>query len=118
VNLTKRSLDLPEGGRLELDGASDEPPIIVEAWAHIGRAKSAQKHKLMTDAFKLIFAAQFVSPNTRKILLLADPQAGNHLRGSSWMAQALKASRVEIRTVELAPEVVATLHEAQRRQFR
>ncbi len=41
-----------------------------------------------------------------------------HFRGSSWMAQALKASRVEIRTVELAPEVVAALREAQRRQFR
>lgn len=118
VTLTKKTLRLPDGGRLELDGASDAPPIICEAWAHIGPAKVAQKHKLMTDAFKLSFASLFLPSGTRKILVMADPEAARHLRGRGWMAQALKANNIELHFVELRAETIDAVRAAQKRQFR
>ena len=118
TTLVKKRVSLPGGGWLEVDGASDSPPIICEAWAHIGLAKSAQKHKLMTDAFKLVFVGQILPPKTRKILVLGDMDAVQHLRGRGWMAQALRASNVEIVIVELPKDARERLREAQRRQFR
>ena len=49
VRLVKKRIDLPGGGWLEVDGASDSPPIICEAWAHVGTAKVAQKHSTCAD---------------------------------------------------------------------
>lgn len=118
IALKKRRIDLPGGGWFEVDGASDSPPIICEAWAHIGLAKSAQKNKLVADAFKLVFAGQLLPAETKKILVVADADAVHHLQGRSWMAQALRANRVEIAVVELPEDVRAQLREAQRRQFR
>jgi len=118
VILVKKNLHLPDGGKLELDGSCDNPPIACEAWAHIGPAKVAQKQKLMTDAFKLIFASQFLPKGTRKILVLADADAAKHLRGRSWMAQALKANRVELKIIDLPQEAIDSLRAAQKRQYR
>lgn len=118
ITLSKNRIDLPGGGWLEVDGASDSPPIICEAWAHVGSAKGGQKHKLMTDAFKLVFLGQLLPPKTRKILVLGDSDAIQHLRGRSWMAQALRANNVEIEVVKLPDDVRERLRRAQRRQFR
>ena len=118
VDLVPKRYPLPDGGRVELDGWSETPPIICEAWAHIGPAKSAQKNKLASDALKLAFAAQFMPPETRRILVLADRAAAAHLGPSAWMTQALKAFGVEVEVVDLPLEVVEGLRTAQRRQFR
>lgn len=118
VTLAKKRIALPEGGALEIDGVSESPPIICEAWAHLGRAKTAQKHKLLTDAFKLIYAAQFLPKETRKILVVADPKAVRHLDGKGWMAQALRANGVTIEVVDLPSDSVEALRRAQERQFR
>lgn len=37
VQLIPKRYPLPEGGRLEFDGWCENPPIICEAWAHIGQ---------------------------------------------------------------------------------
>jgi hypothetical protein len=116
--LVKKRISLPDGGWLEADGASDSPRIICEAWAHIGSAKSAQKQKVMTDALKLVFVGQLLPPETRKILVVGDTEAVHHLRGRGWMAQALRASNVEVIVVDLPKDVRERLREAQRRQFR
>jgi hypothetical protein len=92
VRLEKRRFPLPEGGRLEVDGVSDSPPMLVEAWAHQGPPKSAQKHKVMTDAIKLLYAARFLTERPRLILLFADHAAAEHFRGRTWMGQLLKGA--------------------------
>lgn len=60
IGLAARRILLAEGGRLELDAASRDLSILCEAWAHQGPPKSAQKMKVLTDAFKLAFAADVV----------------------------------------------------------
>lgn len=68
VKLEKRTILLPEGGSLELDGVAEHPSIICEAWAHIGPARGAQKYKIMTDAFELIFASQLFPAGREEFL--------------------------------------------------
>ncbi len=118
VSLTKKRFHFSGGVSLEVDGACESPPIICEAWAHVGPAKVAQKHKLMSDAFKLVFTSRFLPPEARKILVLGDPDAARHLGGASWMAEALRANGVEIQIVEVPEDVKESLRRAQARQYR
>jgi len=118
VVLEKRRLDLPEGGWIELDGACDDPPVLMEAWAHQGRAKPAQKAKVMTDATKLLFAARLLKTNPRLVLALTDEEAAAHFVGRTWMAQALRELGVEVHVVRLPEELNQAILRAQARQYR
>jgi hypothetical protein len=119
IDLAKRRLATKAGAWTEIDGVCESPPVLVEAWAHQGRPKSAQKAKVMTDAAKLVWAeATFYPAGARKILLLSDPIAAGHFRGSSWMAAALVNFGIEVRTVELPSDHLAAVLRAQARQIR
>lgn len=103
---------------LEVDGYSDPPPVLCEAWAHIGPAKRAQKNKVMTDAIKLLYiSARLVGP-ARKILLFADEEAASHFTGESWMANCLREFDVSVMVVEMSPAWREEILTAQRRQYR
>lgn len=104
---------------VEFDGMSKDPPIVVEAWAHQGKPKSAQKNKVMTDALKMVWASRrLVAQDARKILLLADDEAASHFRGNSWMASALRDLGVDVEVVELPNELREAVLRAQERQYR
>ena len=107
------------GSSVEVDGISDEPPVLVEAWAHQGPPRPAQKYKVMTDAIKLLLVERALFPRgARKILALTDEAAAAHFRGGSWMAEALREFGVEVMVVELPEETRGRIRQAQRRQFR
>jgi hypothetical protein len=57
VTLTPRRILLDDGIRVEVDGADTELTILVEAWAHQGPPKTAQKHKVLADVLKLLHIA-------------------------------------------------------------
>ena len=119
LRLAKKRLVHREGAWAELDGWCADPPTLVEVWAHQGIPKSAQKGKVMTDALKLLWAeATFYPAGARKILLLSDPAAAAHFRGSSWMAAALRHFAIEVKVVGLPTEHRAAVQRAQGRQFR
>jgi hypothetical protein len=118
VVLTPRRLPLPDGGRIELDGVSDQPPILVEVWAHQGPPKAAQKAKVMTDAMRLLFAARVLGTAPRLILGLTDRAAAAHFTGRTWMSQALRELGVEVEIVELPEPVRESVLRAQARQYR
>ena len=118
VRLSKKQFALPGGEWLEIDGVCESPPILCEAWAHQGPPKSAQKNKVMTDAFKMLYASKFVSNPTRMILVFGDKKAAAHFEGRSWIAQALRARQIEVQVVELPEATRAAILRAQKRQFR
>lgn len=119
VPLAKKRMVHVDGAWTELDGHSADPPTLVEVWAHQGLPKSAQKAKVMTDALKLVWVeAAFFPAGAQKILLLSDPAAAAHFRGSSWMAAALRHFGIEVHTVELPAEHREAVRRAQDRQFR
>ena len=96
-------------GAMEIDGVSQSPPILVETWAHQGPPRGGQYHKVMNDAFKLIYARSIFKgaeqPKLRLMLAFADARAAAPFCGKSWRAQALDAAGIEVRVVDL-PEVV------------
>lgn len=122
VAFTKQSLPLVDGGRVEIDAVSTDPPVLCEIWAHQGVAKGAQPHKVMTDAMKLVLARSVLSPSApercRLILAFADERAAAPFRGTSWMAAALRSERIEVVVLELPEELGEEIALAQQRQFR
>lgn len=119
VTLSPRRLEHPSGARVEVDGADTNVTVLVECWAHQGPAKVAQKYKLVNDAAKLHWIAGSLSPPPQRLILcVSDEDAVRHLRGRSWQGQAIASMGVEIHVVELPDEVVSSIAEAQRRQYR
>jgi len=121
VTLERYPLLLEDGSRMELDGFSSDPLVLCEAWAHIGAPMSAQKHKVMTDALKLVVARSSLGPSTRckAILAFCDEDAAGHFNGSTtWMAQALRQLDIDVSVVEVPPEVRESIIAAQKRQYR
>lgn len=118
IKLSKHRFQLPTRGWLEIDGMCESPAVLCEAWAHIGKPKSAQKNKVMADAAKLMFAAKLFARAPRMILLFADEQAASHFRNGSWMAQLLQANGVEVHVVHLPERIREGILTAQKRQFR
>jgi len=118
ARLEKKKVDLPDGEWLEIDGFSESPLILCEAWAHVGTPKSAQKNKVMADALKLLYVERIASKPARKILLLGDKVAARRFPGDNWMARALHAFGIEIQVVELPTDIRTTVENAQKRQYR
>jgi hypothetical protein len=114
----KKEFHLPNGGSLEVDGFCSTPHILCEAWAHIGPPKSAQKHKVMTDALKLIYASQHDPKPDRLILVFADERAAAFFTGESWMAGVLKSYNIEVIVIPLANDIKQAVLLAQQRQYR
>jgi hypothetical protein len=122
VNLEPRLIRLPSGVRLEVDGACDDPPILCEAWAHQGAAKSAQRDKVAKDILKLPIlkeaAREAGAPTPRLILLFGDAAAARACGGRSWKAEAVRRFSIEVEVVELPDETRLAVMQAQVRQFR
>jgi hypothetical protein len=116
ATLTKRPFELPEGGRLEVDGASDDPPILSEAWAHQGPINAGGRTKVATDALKLLFAARQLPRRARLILAFADEEAARYFQGSSWLGQVIRGEGIEIFVVEISVELRDEILRAQTRQ--
>lgn len=117
--LVPRRIEHPSGARVQIDGADGDLRTLVECWAHQGTAKVAQKNKLMNDAIKLHWIAGSLSPSPERLILcVSDEAAIRHLRGKSWQGQAITELGVELHVVELPQGLVASIAEAQARQYR
>lgn len=113
-------VSLSQGAEVELgnsrvrpDGVASDDSIFVEVFAHIGKLRGGQMHKVSTDALKLL-AIRDVHPTARLILAFADRAAAESVSG--WKAETLAANGIELRTVDLDPAERATIEAAQTRQ--
>jgi hypothetical protein len=118
IRLERRRIRFEDGTWLEVDGASDDPPILVEAWAHQGPPKSAQKMKVVNDAFKLLAVQRLVADDARLVLLFADEAAALPFRAGTWRSAALREAGIEVLVAELPDETLGLVRAAQKRQFR
>ncbi len=118
--LEPAKLAVPSGERVEVDGADAARSILVECWAHQGSPKTAQRHKVLADAFKLTWISTTMYPRPRLILCMSDPlAAAPFLPGArSWAARAFQDLGVTISVVDLPADLRQDLLQAQRRQFR
>ena len=66
--LAPRRIDLANGRRVEIDAATEDLSVLVEALAHQRPPEAAQRNKVVTDAFKLAFVARVLGTEPRLIL--------------------------------------------------
>ena len=103
---------------VNLDAYCDEPRIFCEIWAHLGALKGSQSDKVMSDAMKLIYVSQYLGDG-RKILAFADPEAAKPFKvGKKWVADCLRANKIEVRLIPLSPTLRKKVRAAQQRQSR
>ena len=104
---------------MEVDGYSDKPAVLCEAWARIGEPKSAQRHKIINDALKLIFLEKKLGKVCRKVIIFADEKARQpFISPKSWVSACLKEFKIETELVKLPPNIRKGLIAAQKRQRR
>jgi hypothetical protein len=114
--LAPASIDLGDGVRVQIDGATVDRSVLVEAYAHVGPLLSGQSRKLTTDAFKLVWAGARLGASR---LIIADTDAETYLlRPRAWLTAALRDSAVEVLRVSIEDAARARVVEAQRAQFR
>jgi hypothetical protein len=120
VILEPAVITVPSGARVEVDGADEDRTVLVECWAHQGPPKSAQRHKVLTDALKLTWISSTIYPRPRLYLCLSDILAARPFMptAKSWAAQALKDLDVTVVVVDLPAELRETIKQAQQRQYR
>ena len=120
LELNPATIAVPSGERVEVDGADASRTVLAECWAHQGPPKSAQRHKVLADAFKLAWIGTTVYPRPQLILCLSDPlAAAPFLPGArSWTSRALQDHRIAVCVVSLPGDLRQCLLEAQRRQYR
>jgi hypothetical protein len=118
TRLQPRRLVLADGVRIEVDGVSDDPPILCEVWAHQGPAKAAQVHKVLHDALKLFVAGSAMQPSPRLVLISSDHAAAKRFQGKSWYAYALATLNVELHVVAIPQELRDAIMQAQLGQYR
>lgn len=117
VALAKRSLQLPGGSRVEIDGADADGSVFVEVFSHQGRLKGGQVHKVARDALKLITVARDQPASVRLFLAFADDAAAACVCGKSWLSEALSNWGIEVFVADLSDEVREGLLAAQARQM-
>lgn len=112
-----------EKNKVTVDGfhRDDNRVTLVEAWAHVGKAKSAQRNKVLSDMLKLAFVGSvlrrsYPTLNIESHLIFADASAANVVTGDGWAALAAKEFGIAMQVIALSKEVIDTIKEAQRRQ--
>lgn len=96
VPLAPARVVFDDGVRVELDGASEDRKVLVEAYAHIGALRGGQPKKLATDAFKLLWAGRKLEA-TRLVIAVIDVEVEQYLmRPKAWLTAALRDSGVEV----------------------
>ena len=115
VELAPRSLRLDGGARVDVDGVAPDESVFVEVFAHQGRLKGAQFHKVARDALKLITLGRSRA-GSKLIIAFGDPDAAACITGASWLSEALSSWEIEVLIVDLDDSVRAGLRDAQVRQ--
>jgi hypothetical protein len=108
--LEPTTITVPCGARVEVDGADADRTVLVECWAHQGPPKAAQRHKVLSDAFKLTWISSTIYPRPKLILCLSDTAAAApFLPGArSWAARALGDLAIAVTLVDLPDDVRST----------
>ena len=119
TDLEKLSIALDgDSEAMKIDGYSSDPPILCEAWAHVGKPRGGQLLKVMNDALRLMLARSALGdpPGCRTILAFSDEDAAAPFKSNSWRAAALRRLRIDVLVVNLPRDVTDSVVTAQKRQ--
>lgn len=104
IELAPREFTLADGTRIGVDCAvctDDGQPTILTQFSPLqGPMKSAQRNKVIADAFKLVWLRDHHFPDAHVLLVLGEPLARLFGRGA-WLPVAFASQRI---TVALADD--------------
>jgi hypothetical protein len=103
---------------LIVNGFSRNPHVICEASARIGPTKSAQTHKIMNDALKMLFIEQHLGHKFRKVMAFIDEKAASKFTDGGWHGECLRKFDIEVMVVDVPEEIKQAVLRAQKRQIR
>lgn len=98
------------------DGIDPEKKVIVEVYAHVGRLKGAQLHKVKADLLKLTYIEAMLGPGWRKVICFCSSDAAAFLLGESWAAKAARIFGIEIIVEPITSEQELQIKRVQERQ--
>ncbi len=111
------------GQRFDVDGyyEAQNRIILAEVWAHVGPAKPAQRHKVMSDVLKLALLQRLLlqtRPEYRieSYIVFIDPNAADVIQNASWRTLAAKEFGVTPIQVLIPQEYIDAVRAAQLKQ--
>jgi hypothetical protein len=86
----------------------DSRVTLVEAWAHVGKARAAQRNKVLSDMLKLALVASalrrsYPSLRVESYLIFADSAAANVVQGKGWASLATKEFGIATQVIARYP---------------
>lgn len=106
-----------DGATVQIDGASSDLRVLVEAYAHVGPLRGAQPKKLATDAFKLAWIGPKVGAQALIIAVLDDDAASYLARPKAWLTAALRDAGIIVTRVDVTPATREMVLRAQAEQW-
>lgn len=100
VALDPRTLALPAGATVDVDGVDVTQSVFVEVFLREGRLKGPQLDKVARDALKLVTLGRAFGPDARLVIAFADATAAASVTGQSWLSEALRTWGVQVLVVE------------------
>lgn len=103
----------------QVDGYSENPPILCEIYSRIGKMKVAQHNKIGKDILKMLLIEKMQGKTFRKIIAFADEEASSSFSGGeSWYSKLKDIFNIEILVIDIPSELKESLLNAQKRQYR
>ncbi len=103
----------------QVDGYSENPPILCEIYSRVGKLKVAQKDKIGKDILKMLLIEKMQNKTFRKIIAFADENAASSFNlGESWYSKLKDYLNIEILVINISIELKENLLAVQKRQYR
>jgi hypothetical protein len=96
VEFHPKSLPLPGGGVMEIDGYSAQANAVCGVCTSQGTLDDAQQEQVLMSALKLDYVAQTLGNTVRQILLFRDANAARAFCSSDRVREAMRDSTLEV----------------------
>jgi hypothetical protein len=96
VEFHPKSLPLPGGGVMEIDGYSAKANAVCGICASEGSLSEDEEELALMSALKLSYVAQTLGNTVRQILLFRDPKAARAFCASNRVLDAMQDSTLEV----------------------
>jgi hypothetical protein len=96
ARFSPKSLPLPSGGYLEIDGFSVSPAVLCQVHAEVGTPTVEHKQVAMFDILKLNHAANVLGNTSRRVLLFRDQATAHRICAAPEVANELDDSGIEV----------------------
>jgi hypothetical protein len=96
TRLRPKSLPMPGGGYLDIDGFSLSPAVLCQVHSETGLFTQVQERIAIFDIIKLNYAARALGNTARRVLLFRDKSTARRICSTPKVADQLGDSGIEV----------------------